>query len=211
MNIQAIIERNRDKSLPTSKANYSDMSKDQVYDLLTRQKLQNSPIDRKLVQKLILVENNTQDLQSFLDYLESTPKPEVINGLHQGTTLPPIPHDSKPESVSPAEEVKRNYLTTLTVVKDQTDLPPNNTEPSTFLEFVQHYQKQKNWFQYKAEEEGEDFGLEHKQEEAISEPLAKVLASQGHKDQAIAMYEKLSLKNPEKRAYFADEIEKLKN
>ena len=40
----------------------------------------------------------------------------------------------------------------------------------------------------------------------ISESLAEILAKQGKKDKAIAMYKKLSLRNPEKSTYFADLI-----
>lgn len=47
-------------------------------------------------------------------------------------------------------------------------------------------------------------------EEVISETLAKLLARQGHKLEAIAMYEKLMLKFPEKGSTFATAIEKLK-
>lgn len=43
----------------------------------------------------------------------------------------------------------------------------------------------------------------------ISESLAKILASQGKVDKAIDMYKKLSLRNPEKRSYFASLIENL--
>lgn len=43
----------------------------------------------------------------------------------------------------------------------------------------------------------------------ISESLAKILADQGKIDKAIDMYKKLSLRNPEKRSYFADLIENL--
>lgn len=43
----------------------------------------------------------------------------------------------------------------------------------------------------------------------ISETFAKVLIKQGKKDMAIEIYKKLSLKFPDKRAYFADLIEKL--
>ncbi len=48
-----------------------------------------------------------------------------------------------------------------------------------------------------------------KDSEIISETLAKVLAKQGKKVQAIEIYRKLSLKFPEKKAYFADLIENL--
>lgn len=43
-----------------------------------------------------------------------------------------------------------------------------------------------------------------------SEPLANLLWLQGHKKKAIRMFEDLSLKMPEKKAYFASQIVKLK-
>lgn len=43
----------------------------------------------------------------------------------------------------------------------------------------------------------------------ISESLAEILARQGKKEKAIAMYKKLSLRNPEKSTYFADRINEL--
>lgn len=48
-------------------------------------------------------------------------------------------------------------------------------------------------------------------QEAVTETMAEVRASMGHFDKAIAIYEKLSLSNPEKSAYFAQKIEGLKN
>jgi hypothetical protein len=48
-------------------------------------------------------------------------------------------------------------------------------------------------------------------DEIVSEMLANILALQGHKKQAKAMYEKLCLQFPEKSGYFAAKIEKLRN
>jgi hypothetical protein len=45
--------------------------------------------------------------------------------------------------------------------------------------------------------------------EAISEPLARLLGAQGHKADAIVMYKQLMLKYPEKSSFFADQIKKL--
>lgn len=45
----------------------------------------------------------------------------------------------------------------------------------------------------------------------VTESFAKILENQGKIDKAIETYEKLSLKFPEKKAYFADKIEALRN
>jgi len=47
--------------------------------------------------------------------------------------------------------------------------------------------------------------------DVISETLARLLVKQGYKEKAIVMYERLCLAFPEKSAFFAAEIEKLKN
>ena len=48
-------------------------------------------------------------------------------------------------------------------------------------------------------------------DDIVSEEIAEIYEKQGLNSQAIEIYRKLSLLNPKKSAYFADQIEKLKN
>lgn len=47
-------------------------------------------------------------------------------------------------------------------------------------------------------------------EDFVTETLARVYLKQGHYDKAIRTYQKLSLKNPEKKVFFASQIEVIK-
>ncbi|WP_109829646.1 tetratricopeptide repeat protein [Reichenbachiella versicolor] len=47
-------------------------------------------------------------------------------------------------------------------------------------------------------------------DDLVTENLASILEEQENYEKAISMYDKLILKNPEKKTYFASQIEKLK-
>lgn len=48
-------------------------------------------------------------------------------------------------------------------------------------------------------------------DEVVSEELAEIYLVQGLRDRAVAIYRKLSLRNPEKSVYFAELISKIEN
>ncbi len=54
-------------------------------------------------------------------------------------------------------------------------------------------------------------GSEELKGDIVTEQFAKILSLQGHKERAIAIYNKLSLKYPEKSVYFANCIDTLTN
>ena len=47
------------------------------------------------------------------------------------------------------------------------------------------------------------------EDEVVSEELAEIYLAQGLRDEALAIYRKLSLRNPEKSVYFAELIGKI--
>jgi len=59
------------------------------------------------------------------------------------------------------------------------------------------------------EQNNDEESDEYSDDGVISESLAKILESQGHTHKAVKMYDKLSLKYPEKSGYFAAQIEKI--
>lgn len=92
-----------------------------------------------------------------------------------------------------------------------TELEANRRKLEVKLQKEAERRKEKEASRKKTEElvQYAEKSLVEKQDNA-TETLAGLLALQGHKEKAIAMYEKLKLQIPEKSAYFAAQIEKLK-
>jgi hypothetical protein len=56
----------------------------------------------------------------------------------------------------------------------------------------------------------EDASHSVRKEEVVTEAMAEVLLRQGHREQAIQLFTKLSFQIPEKSSYFAGRIEQIK-
>ena len=108
----------------------------------------------------------------------------------------PLTHNIRPAESQPVAEIKQK------TVKKKVE--PRSAFTRWLLDLDQNLHPEAGGMEPKAE--GEDLQLK---DEILSESLASIYAAQGLIQEAVDMYKKLSLINPEKSAYFANLIEKL--
>ena len=144
--------------------------------------------------------------------VETTASREAI-GLppDPGTTSPPLPSDPAAEPGEqvgapspPAPVLSQPFALWISSFNPPLLVPKARQAPETAALAT----KEKPVPAPTAQELAERSLAENK--DVISETLARLLAKQGYRDKAIDMYERLRLAFPEKSAYFAAEIEKLK-
>lgn len=140
--------------------------------------------------------------------------------LHQGMQVSnKIPDDLPGKDVSPADEAKSlmvvmSFSEWLLYFKKRKEQEQEEVEGQKAVKTM--WQKEK--LAAALEEENEEIPEKvfemavnsiTKEDDLVSESLAEIYSKQGKFDKAIEMYRKLSLRNPQKKAYFARKIEVL--
>ena len=140
--------------------------------------------------------------------------------LHQGMQVSnKIPEDLPGKEVSPADEAKSlmvvmSFSEWLLYFKKRKEQEQEEVEGQRAVKTM--WQKEK--LAAALEEENEEIPEKvfemavnsiTKEDDLVSESLAEIYSKQGKFDKAIEMYRKLSLRNPQKKAYFARKIEVL--
>ncbi len=140
--------------------------------------------------------------------------------LHQGMQVSnKIPEDLPGKEISPADEAKSlmvvmSFSEWLLYFKKRKEQEQEEVEGQKAVKTM--WQKEK--LAAALEEENEEIPEKvfemavnsiTKEDDLVSESLAEIYSKQGKFDKAIEMYRKLSLRNPQKKAYFARKIEVL--
>jgi hypothetical protein len=139
------------------------------------------------------------------------PQPEIPDPIDPPPTLPDEPRQN--------EEIEKSTATSIEWDLTPTLAAPEPTPQPNAVSRARRYEPPKLQLKSSAvppasskEAQAAEMAAQSVSEktEVVSETLALILARQGHREKALRMYEQLILKVPEKSAYFAAQIQKLK-
>lgn len=194
--------------------------------LMEEEVLELKPIETVRQELEALTPLPRQEVQTEVQKVHAIPPPQVEPALKEETRempedLPEIsesetPPEPPPTVQKPAHEPFASWISrfqppVLDSLTKTTEIPEPELEPEPEPDPLPKSNKRSPLPPEKgiAQQLAERSVSENK--DVISETLARLLAKQGHKEKALAMYQRLCLAFPEKSAYFAAEIEKLKN
>lgn len=151
---------------------------------------------------------DTSGTDSFMGWLNRVAGDIKAHDEEQAKKAGQEPKEEKPE----AQEVDSEQIAGETE-EEELATPPSDIDDAV-ASFIQAQQAMRRRDSQEVEEQPEAIEKSiESSEEIISETLAGLLEKQGKNDHAIDMYQKLQLKYPEKKAFFAariEEIQKLK-
>lgn len=160
--------------------------------------------------------------------VQATPEPQASAGSAAPTLAEP-PAESQPEAEAPkaATTVTQDFLFEpyhtidyfasqgIKLTLDENPQDKLGKQLKSFTEWLKTMrrlpQKEREVVPDRVMEEAIQTSAAHsiQGKDVLTETMAEVLAKQGMREKARAVYEKLSLLNPDKRAYFAAKIEQL--
>ena len=156
-----------------------------------------------------LVEQKAEASTPQKEKEEPAPKTEHQPAAEHAATTPP-----KTKPVRRRKPPKDDLIETIKKREKKTILDDKKREQINLIkEFSKKSIKKATIKEIEANQNTENLAAKSTQihDHLLSESYAKILAKQGKKETAKEIYGKLILKFPDKRAYFADLIEKLKD
>ncbi|MEO1050078.1 MAG: tetratricopeptide repeat protein [Bacteroidota bacterium] len=163
---------------------------------------------------------NLQQLKESL-HSKDSPHNKIYTEYHQSPQNPTNTVESKEAVLDASTELTvvenvDQYIEELKEKEEISQEDDKRKEQNELIDkFINEEPQLKRRFEKQPEDESEikeDLSLESVEfnEEFITENLALIFIKQGKKEKAIDIYKKLIWKFPQKKAYFADQIEKLK-
>lgn len=153
---------------------------------------------------LLSIEKEQQEYKPIPDNDQFSPFTQWLMSLQPDAQKIERPKIEIEEEIIEEEEEEKEPLTLEEEVEDQ-NLEEKKVKKSKKKKKKKKKEKKRN----KLEAQIENSVIMKR--EIVSEPLAKILAQQGHNEKAVEMYRKLSLIFPEKSSFFASQIDKINN